>query len=180
MMALRQYSTHQRVLCSPSKQRVYVAQLPTGKKTRFRKQWSHWSIFVISDECMHVCVGASGEGWWMWQWNKISALIGAHLLMKLFQNHRLRGHTKDEPWRWHQSPERNNKRRLVLVKTKGVCLRPLFSLSGFVLWVENVTTQYTDLSFFGNRLSLCWSAEDWREGWAESSPLVFSTDHMSG
>lgn len=44
-----------------------------------------------------------------------------------------------------------------------------------------MTTQYTDLCFSGNRLSLCQSAEDWRAGSeAESGPLLLSTDHMSG
>ncbi len=154
-----------------------------------RSTASHWEkdqiertvnslIYFCDIRWIHACLWLCGGGW---QWNKIRALIGAHLLMELFENHGPGGHGEDEPWRWHHSPERNNKRRLVLVKTKDVCLRRFFPLSRFVLWAENVTTQYTDLCFSGNRLSLCRSAEDWRWGGeAESGPLVLSADHMSG
>lgn len=91
MMVLRQYST---VFCSSSKQAVCVAQLAPGDLT---EQRSHWSIFVIFDEHMHVCVYVRGA--WRWNYRQINAPIHMHLLMKLFEKHR--GHGEDDPWRWH-------------------------------------------------------------------------------
>ena len=144
-MLLRQYSTDHRVSCCSSKQSLCSAASHGGEKTRFRVNSLNYFCDVRwMHACLHLCV-----------------------VIKLFENHRARGHGEDEPWRWHHSLECNNKRCLVLAKTKDVCLRPLFSFPFFprlVLWVESVTTQYTDFCFSGNTVSLCRSAEGWGGG----------------
>lgn len=168
MMVLRQYSTDYRVLCSSSKQAACVTQLPPGKqKTNLTEQKSHWSIFVILDEHMQVCVCVMRcdnettdksmlqficTSWW-------SGLRSTEVTERM-------NHDDDII-----TARRAEQQMSTSSKTKNVCLQPLFSLSKSVLRVESVTTQYTDLCFSGNRLSLCQSTEDWREGWGSELPF---------
>lgn len=122
MTALRQYSTDHRVLCSPSRQSL------CSTASHWEKSLSQIQRTVISliyfdirwkHACLYLCTGVTMKQNQCRNWC-------TYLLMKLFENHQPRGHREGEPCRWHQSPERNNKQRLVLVKTKDVCLRPFF------------------------------------------------------
>lgn len=151
--------------CAAPASRVDIAQLPTGEHTMLRKTGN--SVIYFSDiQWMHerLCL------------RKIGALIGAHLAMKLSEKLGPRGHREDELWRWHQSPERNNKRHLVQVKTEEVC-SPTASL--FWEWsCELKMWRHCALIFVSLVTdSLCF--EDWRRLGGGGAEWLFGVEYWS-
>lgn len=115
-------------------------------------------IYFWDIEWMHVCLCKVGEGARWGNGKKAESNWCVFLNGTILASPAQRS---QRGWTMTMTSESRAQTLSCFSENKG-CLfsGPFFPPSGLILWVENVTKQYTDLCFSGNRLSLCRSAEN--------------------